>query len=148
MGRARIIRTVSGLAEQKRYGHFPPIAARHRRGRPLDLRAMKTLRLIPGALFFLLMAFGHAAEEIAPQGINAHYAWCGEAKTAAAKLKRYEAFWQERHPQNEDEYDDQPHITFVRRAAYRLAELYALTGQAAKCREKIRWLEKNDDSLR
>jgi hypothetical protein len=110
---------------------------------------MKMLRLFPGVLLvFLLVALGHAAEEKAPPGINAHYAWCGAAKTTAGKLQRYEGFWRERHPASEDEYDDPAHAAYVRRTAYRLAELYALTGQPAKCREKILWLEKNDDALR
>lgn len=85
--------------------------------------------------------------EEAPQAINAHYSWCDEPKTVAAKLKRFEDFWKERHPEQEDGYEDSPHITYVRRCAYRLAALYVQTGQKEKCLKMLEWLQKNDDSL-
>lgn len=103
-------------------------------------------RVVFTACLSLVAVVAVAAEtETPPDAINAHYGWCGEAKTAAAKLKRYEQFWKQRRPAKSDEYDDQPHVTYVRRCAYRLASLYAETGQKAKCQEMLRWLEKYDE---
>ncbi len=98
------------------------------------------------ALALFLLPSSAAEPEEHPAAINAHFSWCGEGKTAAVKLKRYEGFWEERFPKD-GEYDDQPHITYVRKCAYRLAELYAQTGQKEKCVKKLKWVEKTDDSL-
>ncbi len=96
----------------------------------------------------LLLGTGFCAEaDTAPPAINAHFSWCDEPKTIAAKLKRFEEFWKERHPENDDAYDDSPHVTYVRRCAYRLAALYAQTGQKEKCLNMLKWLQKTDDSL-
>lgn len=88
----------------------------------------------------------HAADE-PPAAINAHYAWCGEGRTNREKLQRYEGFWKDRLPANPDEYDDHPHITFVRRCAYRLVTLYAQSGQTEKCLKTLKWLELNDETF-
>lgn len=97
-------------------------------------------------LMFSLFAVASFAEE-APQAINAHFEWCGEPKKMAEKLKRYEGFWKDRHPEEEDGYEDSPHVTYVRLCGYRLAALYAQTGQKEKCLKMLQWLEKNDDSF-
>lgn len=106
---------------------------------------MKFLTTLLALALFLLQSPAAETEE-APAAINAHYSWCGEGKNVAVKLKRYEGFWKDRLPA-EGEYDDQPHITYVRKCAYRLAELYAQTGEKAKCQKMLKWLEKTDDSL-
>jgi|tagenome__1003787_1003787.scaffolds.fasta_scaffold20115172_1 hypothetical protein len=80
--------------------------------------------------------------------MDAHFRWCGEATTAAAKARRYEKFWELQHPKEEDGYDDSPHIRAVRRCAYRLAQLYAELGRSKDCVKMLRWLEKEDDALK
>jgi hypothetical protein len=87
------------------------------------------------------------AGETAPAAINAHYSWCDEPKGTAAKLKRFEGFWKERCPADPDGYDDHPHVTYVRRCAYRLAALYARTGQTEKSVKMLQWLEKTDEGF-
>ena len=77
--------------------------------------------------------------------MEAHFQWCGEAKSAAERLKRYEKFWEMQHPTGEDGYDDDRHIRMVRRCAYRLAQLYAETGRGQDCVRMLKWLEKEDD---
>jgi hypothetical protein len=101
--------------------------------------------------FFLALfcgvLFAGPLQADAPHAINSHYRWCGEAKTQAEKIQRYEGFWAECHPPKDDEYDDQPHITYVRKCAYRLVELYAQTGQKDKCLKMLAWLETTDRAL-
>ena len=77
-----------------------------------------------------------------------HLDWCGEAKTVPARLKRYEKFWELQSPKEEGDYDDGLHIRLVRRCAYRLAELYALSGRTKDCLKMLKWLEKEDDGLK
>jgi len=52
-----------------------------------------------------------------------HFNWCGEAKTPADRLKRYEKFWEMQCPRESDGYDDSLHVRTVRRCDYRLAQL-------------------------
>jgi len=107
---------------------------------------MKPITLL--LLFLFSVAALPAAEPASPpQAINAHFSWCGEPKKTAEKLKRYEGFWKDRHPEEEDGYDDHPHVTYVRKCAYRLVALYAETGQTAKCLKMLKWLETHDDAL-
>ncbi len=73
--------------------------------------------------------------------MEAHFAWCGEAKTAAERLRRYEKFWEMQHPEN----DDARHVRIVRQCGYRLAQLYAETGRRKECVRMLKWLEKEDD---
>ena len=77
--------------------------------------------------------------------MEAHFAWCGEARTPAERLQRYEKFWELQHPKEEDGYDDDRHIRMVRHCAYRLAQLYAETGRSKDCVRMLKWLEKEDD---
>ena len=79
--------------------------------------------------------------------MEGHFTWCGEAKTPAERLKRYEKFWAEHLPSEPDGYDDSPHIRTVRRCAYRLAELYAQLNRPKDCLKMLKWLEKEDDTL-
>ena len=106
---------------------------------------MKTFCLLISFAAFLAAGFSREAET-APAAINAHFSWCGEARSVEDKLKRYEEFWKDRLP-NDDGYDDQPQVTYVRKCAYRLASLYALTGRTQKCRKMLTWLEERDDAF-
>ena len=76
--------------------------------------------------------------------MEAHLQWCGEAKSAAVRLKRYEKFWEMQHPNDEDGYDDDRHVRMVRCCAYRMAQLYAETGRGKDCLRMLKWLEKED----
>jgi hypothetical protein len=107
------------------------------------------MRLLLIFLSFVAFALSSPAvePEAPPAAINAHYSWCGQAKTAEAKLKRYEGFWSQRLPAKSDDYDDHPHVTYVRRCAYRLAALYAQVGQSKKSLAMLKWLESNDEML-
>ena len=77
--------------------------------------------------------------------MEAHFRWCGEAKTPAERLKRYRNFWEMQHPETEDGYDDSRHVRMVRHCAYRLAQLYAELGKTNDCIRMLKWLEKEDD---
>ena len=77
--------------------------------------------------------------------MEAHFRWCGEAKTPAERLKRYQGFWEMQHPEAEDGYDDTRHVRMVRHCAYRLAQLYAEAGKTEACVRMLKWLEKEDD---
>jgi hypothetical protein len=105
---------------------------------------MKPLLIL---LTIYLLGVPGFAGETAPVAINAHYSWCDEPKGTAAKLKRFEGFWKERLPAEPDGYDDHPHVTYVRRCAYRLAALYVKTGQPEKSVKMLQWLEKTDEML-
>jgi hypothetical protein len=98
-----------------------------------------------------LAAFGAEPKkgpaEKPPAAINLHFKWCGLPMAASDQLRRYEGFWAQRHPKDE-EYEDGVQIRYVRQCAYRLAALYAGTGNTKKCQEMIKWLEKTDDSLK
>ena len=95
---------------------------------------------------FLLACVGADADK-APENIMQHYEWCASATDAAALLARYEGFWKRHHPASE-EYEDAISVRFVRLCAYRLAELYADSGNAKKCREKLKWLESQDNAIK
>jgi hypothetical protein len=84
--------------------------------------------------------------EFPTESINANFAWCKAGKTEKERLARLEAFW-ERYWPKDGEYEDSPHITYVRLCAYELAKLYAKGGQAAKCIKLLDWLEKSDESI-
>jgi hypothetical protein len=86
-------------------------------------------------------------QEQPPERMIPHYEWCGKGATEAVRLKRYEGFWTKYRPQEDDGYEDSPHITFVRLTAYRLAEGYAATGNVKRCREMLHWLEKTDEVI-
>jgi hypothetical protein len=89
--------------------------------------------------------------EYKPEGdmyiMEAHFHWCGEAKTPAERLKRYQKFWEMQHPETEDGYDDGRHVRMVRHCAYRLAQLYAELGKTKDCVGMLKWLEKEDDGF-
>lgn len=89
--------------------------------------------------------------EYKPEGdmyiMEAHFRWCGEAKTPAGRLKRYQNFWEMQHPETEDGYDDDRHGRMVRHCAYRLAQLYAELGKTNDCVRMLKWLEKEDDGF-
>jgi hypothetical protein len=113
---------------------------------------------ITGVLFsFLAVASTHVLKavtesaEYKPEGdiyiMEAHFRWCGEAKTPAERLKRYQGFWEMQHPETEDGYDDARHIRMVRHCAYRLAQLYAELGKTNDCVRMLKWLEKEDDGF-
>lgn len=106
---------------------------------------MRTTLLQFGLIIFTAFsaAGDQRATEQAPENIIKHFEWCAEAKGAAARLSRYEGFWDRHHPKDE-EYEDAIHGTFVRICAYRLAALYAETKNTKKCKEMLAWLEKHD----
>lgn len=104
---------------------------------------MKTLLVLLSLTLLHPSAF--TADDKPTPPINAHFSWCGEPKTTAGKLQRYEQFWKERLPDSPDEYDDHPHVTYVRKCAYRLVALYAQMGHTAKCLKTLKWLETNDE---
>ena len=89
--------------------------------------------------------------EYKPEGdiyiTEAHFRWCGEAKTPTERLKRYQGFWEMQHPETEDGYDDDRHVRIVRHCAYRLARLYAELGKTDACVRMLNWLEKEDDGF-
>ena len=98
-------------------------------------------------LAFALIRYVATADVSFPtDNIIKNYEWCGAAKTAAERLPRFEAFWTRYHPKDE-EYGDMIEGTFVRLAAYRLALLYAQTGNQSKCAEFLKWLEDHDQAI-
>ena len=111
--------------------------------------------IIPVLFSFLAVASTNALKavtesaEYKPEGnvyvMEAHFRWCGEAKTPAERLKRYQGFWEMQHPEAEDGYDDSRHVRMVRHCAYRLAQLYAEAGKTEACVRMLKWLEKEDD---
>jgi len=122
------------------------------------LKMISRSRAITAVLFsFLAVASVNALKpmtesaEYKPEGdtyvMEAHFRWCGEAKTPAEQLKRYQGFWEMQHPEAEDGYDDSRHIRMVRHCAYRLAQLYAEAGKSEACVRMLKWLEKEDDSF-
>ena len=80
--------------------------------------------------------------------MQAHFTWCGEAKTPAARVRRYEKFWELQAPEESDGYDDMPHVRTVRQCAYKLAQLYAELRRTKECLKMLKWLEKEDDTLK
>jgi hypothetical protein len=88
-----------------------------------------------------------AACDTPPHNITDHLQWCATAADDAARLARYEGFWKRFDPNNHG-YEDGVHITQVRLCAYRLAALYAQTGNTKRCREMLQWLEAGDERLR
>ena len=106
-------------------------------------------------LLFMMIAVPHVISadrsEYKPEGdlyvMESHFKWCGEAKSARERLKRYEKFWDMQRPRSADGYDDGRHIRMVRRCAYRLAALYAELGRRKDSVKMIEWLEKEDDTL-
>ena len=118
-------------------------------------RSPRAALLTLTALFAIVAtSFAPAAEEpkYKPPGdtysMETHFAWCGEGKTAGARIKRYEEFWSLQSPEERGGYDDGRHIRLVRHCAYRLADLYAQTGRAKDCIKMLKWLEKEDDTFR
>lgn len=122
------------------------------------LKMIPRSRAITPVLFsFLAVASTNALKpmtesaEYKPDGdvyvMEAHFRWCGEAKTPAERLKRYQGFWEMQHPEAEDGYDDSRHVRMVRHCAYRLAQLYAEVGKTEACVRMLKWLEKEDDGF-
>ena len=110
-------------------------------------RIMKTTFLLLSlCVLFSIPGFCKKSEK-PPQNITEHYKWCGTAKTPAGIIARYEGFWSINHP-GEVGYEDAIHARFVHLCAYRLAELYADTGNSKKCREMLKWLESEDSSIK
>src|SRR3954452_928591 len=83
-----------------------------------------------------------------PRNIIEHYQWCSAPKSRAKALTRFEGFWSLYAPNDQHEYEDAIHVRFVHLCAYRLAELYAETGDAKKCRKILEWLEKEDNFIK
>ena len=111
----------------------------------------KNARVVALLAIALISAGAVVAEEYQPAGrvytMQGHLDWCGEAKTTAAKIKRYEQFWKDQAPKEPDGYDDSLHIRLVRRCAYRLAELYAEAERNKDCMRMLKWLEKEDEAF-
>ena len=112
------------------------------------------IALLLAALALVFVKDVNAAEDSAeykPTGdvysMQMHFNWCGEAKTPAERLKRYEKFWELQSPKESDGYDDSLHVRTVRRCGYRLAQLYAELGRKKDCLKMIAWLEEEDDSF-
>ena len=127
----------------------------HRNSTSLLSRAPRVaLITVTAFLAILATSIAPAAEEpeYKPPGdsysMEAHLKWCGEGKTAGARMKRYEQFWSLQSPKEDDGYDDERHIRLVRRCAYRLAELYAQAGRAKDCLKMLKFLEKDDDAFK
>jgi hypothetical protein len=106
-----------------------------------------TLFLLGSCMLRLSPAFA-ADSDKPPQNIIEHYKWCSIPKSRAEVLARFEGFWSRYAPSGEREYEDAIHVRFVHLCAYRLAELYADTGNAKKCREILQWLEKKDSFIK
>lgn len=70
--------------------------------------------------------------------------WCVEPKSATERIARYEAFWALYH---EEDGDDDVQGRAERECAYRLVELYLDTGNKAKCRWFLKWLEEHDSGF-
>lgn len=70
--------------------------------------------------------------------------WCAEPKSPTERLGRYKAFWEVYH---EEDGDDNVQGRAVRRCAYMLAQLYLETGNTAKCRWFLNWLEEHDSGF-
>jgi hypothetical protein len=102
-----------------------------------------TLLLLGFCVFVVSPTFG-ADTEKPSQKIIEHYKWCSASKSQSETLARFEGFWSRYAPRGEREYEDAIHVRFVHLCAYRLAELYADTGNSKKCREMLTWLEKED----
>ncbi len=90
--------------------------------------------------------------EYKPEGevysMEAHFRWCGEAKTPADQVRRYEKFWELQAPETSDGYDDSLHIRTVRRCAYRLAQFYTELDRKKDSLKMLKWLEAGDESLK
>ena len=112
----------------------------------LRMRVFVIISFLASAL--ILDAVATNSAEYKPKAdvyiMEAHFTWCGEAKTAAERLRRYESFWEIQHPNEEDGYDDDRHVRMVRRCAYRMAQLYAELGRSKDCVRVLKWLEKED----
>ena len=94
----------------------------------------------------LIMLAGIAlanANETAPENIVEHYKWCLLPKYRPNAIVRFEEFYQQRHPKDE-QYDDAIHIRFVRLSAFRLVELYAADGNMEKMKVYLKWLQYTD----
>ncbi len=104
--------------------------------------------LVVGLLATAMASDALAAEEYKSEGdlysMQSHFAWCEKPKTAAARVKRYEQFWELQAPEQSDGYDDDLHVRTVRRCAYRLATLYSELGRTKECLKMLKWLEKED----
>ncbi len=83
------------------------------------------------------------ASEKAPENIVEHYKWCLLPKYRPNAIVRFEEFYQQRHPRDE-QYEDAIHIRFVRLSAFRLAELYAADGNMEKIRFYLKSLQDTD----
>ena len=110
---------------------------------------MKTLLLLLTCLGLACLAAPAAAAgqpDAPPANIIKHYEWCLLPKYRPDTIARMEGFWAKHHPPDE-QYADAAQLRYVRRSAYRLADLYAAEGQKDKCREMLRWLEAHDNTL-
>ncbi|HMG06113.1 MAG TPA: hypothetical protein VK581_11665 [Chthoniobacterales bacterium] len=125
----------------------------HRNSSSRLSRSLRAALLSVMAFFAILAASITAAAEEGdykpPPGdgytMSRHLAWCAEGKTAAARIKRYESFWDLQSPKEPYFYDDMNHVRLARRCAYRLAELYAQAGRKKDCLEMLKFLEKEDE---
>ena len=106
-----------------------------------------TLPLLALCTFLINPAFSEDTEK-PPQNIIEHYQWCRAPKSRAEALARFEGFWSRYAPSGQHGYEDAIHVRFVHLCAYRLAELYADTGNAKKCRNILEWLEKEDNFIK
>lgn len=97
------------------------------------------------ALLFPAVSGAAPEPEAPPQNIFERLQWCAKAPDAAARLARFEGFWSRYYTPGD--YEDAVHIRNVRLCAYRLAGLYAETGNARRCREMLEWLESDDEAF-
>jgi hypothetical protein len=115
------------------------------------IRSLLTTLAALALLIVRTVVAAESAEYKPPRGgiytMDGHFTWCGEGRTPAERLKRYESFWSEHRPKERDGYDDSHHVRTVRRCAYRLAQLYGELGRQKDCLRMIQWLEKEDDAL-
>jgi hypothetical protein len=97
------------------------------------------------------MAHFDAGQIIPPQGLFPHRAWCDDARSPEERIQRLEGFWKEFLPRcdggsnpEREEYEDAPHISRVRGAAYDLALAYTAAGRKDQARKFIEWLRWSD----
>jgi hypothetical protein len=129
-------------------------AITYARGMPETTFRDFNVLLLALVLAFAPITFALAADdaEYKSEGkfysMQAHFRWCSEAKTSAARLRRYEKFWDLQAPEKSDGYDDDLHVRTVRRCAYRLAQLYDELGRKKDCLRILKRLEAEDDAFK
>ena len=97
------------------------------------------------------LAHFDAGQIIPPQGLIPHRAWCDDAPSLDERILRLEGFWNAHLPQcdggaeeNSGEYEDGPHISYIRGTAYALSLAYTEAGNKEGARKMIEWLRWSD----